>query len=451
MSRSRRPPPEVTLDIVDLSADGCGRGWHEEREVHLRHALPGESVTGVIRKRSRGIWLGDAVTIHSPSRERLSAPCAVAQRCGGCTFQHWLQAAELNRKEAELLGLLERTGIRVERLLPAVQSPVFGYRRKARLGVRRVGDRVFIGFREAFSGRVVDMDDCPVLDPRLSALISPLRRIVGASSVAAAVPQIEMAAGDTGTAVVIRHLAPLANDDLDQLAVFAMRTGTGVWLQPGGPETVAHHAGPAELLSYANPDFGLLFRFAPLEFVQVNATINRQLVRAAVLALADCGDVLDLFCGLGNFSVALARAGHRVTGIEAAGAAVIRARENAALNGTAAETSFHAEDLYGPAGENLPGINSCDALLLDPPRSGAGPNLRHWLTPLIRKVVYVSCNPRTFASDAAVFRDAGFLLAQAGIFDMFPRTGHVETFGVFERRGGSITSPPAETMAPWSR
>lgn len=451
MSRARRFPPELTLDIVDLTPEGYGRGWHEEREVRLRHALPGETVTGAIRKRSRGIWLGDALTIHTASSGRLEAPCVVAQRCGGCTFQHWTPIAELQRKETELLGLLERAGVRAGRLLPPERSPVFGYRRKARLGVRRVGDRVFIGFREAFSGRVVDMDDCPVLDPRLGTLIAPLRNLVGESSVAAAVPQIEVAAGDTGTAIVLRHLEPLAGADLDQLARFADRTGAAVWLQPGGPETVVHHAGSKDLLSYANPDFGLLFRFAPLEFVQVNAAINRRLVRAAVRALADCGDVLDLFCGLGNFSLALARAGHRVIGIEAGDTAVSRARENAALNGATGVTAFHAADLYGPAGETLPGIDACDALLLDPPRSGAGPNLRHWLRPTIRKIVYVSCNPGTFASDAAVLRDSGFALAEAGVFDMFPRTGHVESFGVFERRGGGTLSPPAETMAPWSR
>ncbi len=439
MTKARRLPEDVTIEIVELAPDGLGRGWHEEREVRLRGTLPGETATGAIRKRSRGMWLGDAVAVQSASPDRIAAPCSVFRRCGGCTFQHLLSKAELSLKTREVETLLAQQGLRAQRWQTAVASPLFGYRRKARLGVRQVGQQVYVGFREPFSGRVVDMTACPVLHPPFDELIDPLRRLVGGLSIASRIPQVEVAAGDSSAAVVLRHLDPLAPGDLSALDAFARRSGIGVWLQPGGPESVEHYAGPDALLDYANPDFGLIFQFGPLDFVQVNAHINRQLVRAAVRAVADCGEVLDLFCGLGNFSLALARAGHVVTGIEAGEAAVDRARDNAALNGLSKRSSFRAVDLYGPAGAVLPEAEVAEALLLDPPRSGAGPNLRGWLSASVRKVVYVSCNPVTFATDAVILKEAGFQLRDVGIFDMFPRTTHVETFGVFTREvGGNV-------------
>lgn len=426
-------PEDFELRIDDLIADGLGRGRIESGEVRLKGALPGERVSAVIRKRSRGLLLGDAKAVHEASEHRIAPACPVAHRCGGCVFQHVSPAAELEWKSLQLTNALHRAGVPVETVRAPVRSPLFGYRRKARLGVRRVNELVLTGFREAFSGRVVDMHACPVLDPRLSALIDPLREIIGASSIPAAIPQVEVAAGDDATALVLRHLEALTTDDEAAFATLLQRGASAVWLQSGGPDSLRHLAGSRDLLSYANPDFGLLYRFGPLEFVQVNPHINRALVRAAVSALHGHEKVLDLFCGLGNFSLALARMGHVVRGFESGAMAVGRAADNAQLNGLAMQASFADLDLYGPDAADLVEREDAKALLLDPPRSGAGPNLARWLQTKIQRVVYVSCNPVTFASDAAVLRDAGFVLLEAGIHDMFPQTSHVETFGVFAR------------------
>jgi 23S rRNA (uracil1939-C5)-methyltransferase len=439
------------IEVRELTSDGYGRGWFGEREIRLRNSLPGEHVTGVIRKRARGILRGDAQVIEAPHGERIKPPCSVVSRCGACSFQHTTAASELAFKQALVLELLQQEDVIPRVVRAAVAGPLFGYRRKARLGVRKVGDQVFAGFREAFSGRVVDMQGCPVLDPRLGELIKPLREVIAVSSIPDQVPQIEMAAGDDGTALVLRHLTPLTDADVLSLARFAKGHGTNLWLQSRGPDSIVHIAGTTPVLSYGNPDFGLLFRFGPLDFVQVNAAINRALVRAAVAAVEDCGDVLDLFCGIGNFSLALAHAGHRVTGLEAGSEAVRLATMNAELNGLGVQTRFEAADLYGTAGANLVIPASCEAMLLDPPRSGAGPNLGLWLASGIRRVVYVSCNPVTFAADARVLRDHGFDLEEVRVFDMFPRTAHVESFGIFERRHGGNPSPGTETISAWSR
>ncbi|MBM4202599.1 MAG: 23S rRNA (uracil(1939)-C(5))-methyltransferase RlmD [Gammaproteobacteria bacterium] len=451
MSRSSRLPQEVTIEVVELTLDGSGRGWVEEREVRLRNSLPGERATGVIRKRARGVLHGDAQKIESPDVDRILPPCSVFSRCGACNFQHLAPKSELRFKQSQVLDLLRREGVVPQRVRRPVTSPLFGYRRKARLGIRKVGEQVFVGFREAFSGRIVDMQECPVLDPRLAALIKPLREAIAASSIPDQIPQIEVAAGDDSTALVLRHLAPLSAGDMQLFSGLAEQFRTSLWLQPGGPDSIVHVAGASPVLSYGNPDFGLLFQFGPLDFVQVNSAINRALVQSAVAALADCGDVLDLFCGLGNFSLALARAGHRVSGLEAGDQAVRLAEHNAAFNGLSALTRFETADLYGPAGESLDIPASCDGLLLDPPRLGAGPNLFLWLESAIRRVVYVSCNPVTFAADARVLNAHGFQLEEVGVFDMFPRTAHVESFGIFERRRSGVLSPGAETIPTWSR
>jgi len=433
LSRGVAAQRNVDLLVIELTDDGLGRGTTQDREIRLRNALPGESVSGVVRKRQRRIWYGDAVTLQTASADRAPAPCPVVHRCGGCTLQHLLPEAELAFKQASMLKQLARCGITPAVVRDPVPGPLHGYRRKARIGVRRVGDHVFAGFREAFSGRVVDMRACTVLDGRLSTLLSPLRDVLGATSIAGRIPQVELAAGDDSTAIVIRHLEPFSPDDEALLRDFASAQRTTIHLQPGGPETVQYLAGERAQLSFGNPDFGLSFVFEPLDFVQVNAVINRLLVRKAVLALQGSGRVLDLFCGLGNFSLALARQGMEVIGVEASDTAVAGARMNASRNRLHVPVTFARADLYAPA-ETLDGLgDACDALVLDPPRSGAGPNLHAWLHAGIRKVVYVSCNPVTFATDAVTLAGAGFRLVEAGIYDMFPQTTHMETLGVFVR------------------
>lgn len=425
---------EIEMQVNDLSSEGFGRGQINAREIRLRNALPGEHVQGLVRKRKRRIDHGDALTIIESSPDRVPPICGVAHRCGGCTFQHVSARYELSWKEGQLRKALERSGVAAQRWQAPVAGPQHGYRHKARLGVRQVGEQTYLGFREAFSGRVVDMRTCTILAPRLARLISPLRDRLGELSIAGRIPQIEVAAGDATLAMVVRNLDVLADRDHDVLRAFASDQRIEVFLQPAGPDSVVWLTGRGEALGYSNPDFGLQFAFEPLDFVQVNPAMNRQLVRKAVLELGDSTQVLDLFCGLGNFSLALARVGKSVIGLEGSETAVVRARLNAQRNGLQGRTVFEAVDLYGAPLQASLNSQLSDAILLDPPRLGAGPQLRTWLHAGVKTVVYVSCNPESFAKDAIVLGEAGLSLDEAGIYDMFPQTTHIETVGVFRRR-----------------
>jgi 23S rRNA (uracil1939-C5)-methyltransferase len=434
MSRKPIVRREIEMRVSDLSSEGFGRGQINAREIRLRNALPGELVQGLVRKRKRRIDHGDALTIVEPSPDRQTPICGVAHRCGGCTFQHASARFELNWKEDQLRKALERSGVIAQRWQPPVAGPQHGYRHKARLGVRQVGGQIYLGFREAFSGRVVDMRTCTILTSRLADLIGPLRQRLGELSIAGRIPQIEIAAGDSTVAMVVRNLEALADRDHDVLRAFACDQRVEVFLQPAGPDSVVWVTGRGEALGYSNPDFGLQFAFEPLDFVQVNRVMNRHLVRKAVLELVDSTQVLDLFCGLGNFSLALARTGKSVIGLESSETAVVRARLNARRNGLQERTAFAAVDLYGTPLQASINSQACDAILLDPPRLGAGPQLRTWLQAGVQTVVYVSCNPESFARDAIVLGDAGLRLDEVGIYDMFPQTTHIETVGVFRRR-----------------
>lgn len=433
---ARKRIREIELAIEGLSSEGLGTGTWEGRAVHVRNALPGEFVHGTVLKRRRGVLYAEAETPTERSPLRTDPPCRFYPRCGGCVLQHMEHGAQLRLKQAQLLRELEAVGIAPLRLLPPATGPRFHYRYKARLGVRVVGEQLLAGFRESFSNRVSRMDDCNVLARPFAAALPALQRALAELEAPDQIPQVELAAGDTQFAYVVRHLAPLSAADRARLWDFARQNQAFVYLQPGGYDTV-HPLDPARTpasLSYVNPDYGLSYQFQPTDFTQVNPAVNRMLVRRAVLALEPLAGrtVVDLFCGIGNFSLALARRGAGLRGYESSESAIMRARSNAAVNGLQANAEFQVVDLYDAAGRAL---EEAQLLLLDPPRSGAGPNLSVWAAwPRLERVVYVSCNPVTFAADAQVLGQQGFILSEAGIFDMFPQTAHVETFGVFERR-----------------
>jgi len=350
-------------------------------------------------------------------------------------MQHLRYREQLELKQQLLLDELQRSGVSATTLVAPRSGPQLGYRTKARLGVRVVGESVLAGFRESYSNRVARMESCEVLIPRFSRLVKPLRLLVGSLHRPESIPQLELASGDGDAAVVIRHLEPLTREDIALLHAFERAEGVRLFLQPGGYETIVplDDSRPS-WLGYANPDFGLYYRFLPWDFTQVNLSMNRRLVREALLhagASAPRSVLLDLFCGIGNFSLAAASLGWRVIGIEASEAAVDRARMNADSNGLGDRCEFLAADLYDPA-TDLP--VKADCLILDPPRSGAGPNLDRWVEAVApERIVYVSCQPATFASDAAVLTARGYRLERVGIFDMFPHTAHVETLGSFRR------------------
>lgn len=430
---ARRGPREIDLTVAALGEDGLGEGCYEERRVKARNALPGEAVHVRVLKRRRGVWFGEADVPDVPAPERRQPPCPAFPRCGGCALQHLDYGVQLAHKNHQLMALLQEAGVRPGRVRAPVTGPRLHYRHKARLGVRVVGDQVLVGFREGFSNRVARMDDCKTLAQPFARMLPALKQALAGMSQPDRIPQVELAAGDRDFAVVVRHLYDLQPADRDRLMTFAVNSGMRVYLQPGGYDTVHRLDGPERPLSYGNPDFGVNYEFAVTDFTQVNPYINRALVRTAMLALPPRpgASAVDLFCGIGNFSLALARNGVPVWGAENAAGAVERARHNAVRNALAGQAEFAVADLYDA---RCPALPEADYLLLDPPRSGAGPNLDRWAAgQRLRRIVYVSCNPATFASDAAVLAGRGFELEEVGIFDMFPHTAHVETLGVFRR------------------
>ena len=401
--------------------------------VFVEGALPGERAAVQIMTGGRRFDLGRANRLLIESASRRAPRCPHFGVCGGCATQHADLATQMAAKQDGLEQNLARIGkVHAARMLPMVTGDEWGYRHRARLSVRRVEKKgVMVGFRERRSTYVTDMHECPVLPARISALIDPLRLLIEQLSVHSRLPQIEIAIGDNAAALVFRHLLPLTEADHAVLRAFADQHGIHVWLQPGGPEG-AHPFHPAESdLYYELPDFGVRLHFRPTDFTQVNHAVNRLLVaRAMELLDPQPGErIADLFCGLGNFSLPIARRGAQVIGFEGSRELVERARQNAAANGLVAQ--FEVTDLFAP---NLAPYGRFDKLLIDPPRQGAIEIVKSLAAPFPARIVYVSCDTATLARDAGVLvHTQGYRLAAAGVVNMFPHTAHVESITLFER------------------
>ncbi len=398
--------------------------------LFVEGALPGERVAVRIMTGGRRFDLGRASRLLNESPGRRVPRCPHFGVCGGCATQHADLATQMAAKQDGLLQNLARIGkVAPERVLPAIAGEEWGYRHRARLSVRHVQKKgVMVGFRERRSTYVADMHECPVLPERISALIDPLRALIGRLSVHSRLPQVEIAVGDNAAALVFRHLEPLTDEDRAQLRDFGERHGIHVWLQPGGPETAHPFHPPVSALYYELPEFAVRLHFRPTDFTQVNHAVNRLLVgRAVELLDPRPGErIADLFCGLGNFSLPIARRGAQVIGFEASGELVERARQNAAANDLVAQ--FEVMDLFAP---NLTPYGPFDKLLIDPPRQGAVEIVK---SPLgARRIVYVSCDTATLARDAGVLvHTRGYRLVAAGVVNMFPHTAHVESLALFE-------------------
>ena len=437
--RRRRLPETVTVAAAEWAASAVSgsavvRG--RARDVLVKGALPGESVTARVVGRRRGRILSICEATESPSAQRVDAPCAHFPRCGGCALQHLRHRDQLTLKTQTLRAALAAAGVRPQRIEAPVAGPQLGYRRRARLGVRRLATgEVCVGFRESFGSRVAKLDHCMALAAPLGGLIGPLRALLGRLSCGGdGIPQIELAAGDGGAAAVIRHLRPFTAADIARLRRFGECHGVQMFGQAGGYDTIAPIApgATARTLAFRHDAFGLCFEFEPWQFVQVNREMNEKLIAAALagLRLAAGDRLLDLFCGLGNFSLAAARLGARVTGIDNAPEAIARAERNAQLNGLTGRASFRCAELY--AGAASVARIGFDKAILDPPRLGAGAALS-WLPASVRRIAYASCNPATFAEDAATLARRGFECRSVRVFDMFPQTAHLEALGLFQR------------------
>ena len=424
------------MRIHELDPRGRGVGRADGKMTFVHGALPGEEV--VCRRVRKRRSFDEAVVqeVVEPSPDRVEPKCRFYERCGGCSLQHLSYEAQLRYKERTLLAALSSVGhVSPRQVMPPLAGSPWRYRRKARLGARYVAGRygTLVGFRERLPNRIADMTDCEVLANPLGPLVMPLRALAGSLEARARIPQVEVAAGEDASVLVIRHLDPLSVEDLGAVERFAVRHGLGVWLQAGGPDTARPFIHPPSDLHYSLEDGAIRLSFSPLDFVQVNAEVNRALVRRVVSMIdpAPGEEVLDAYCGLGNFGLPLAARGAVVTGLEAGVEMVERARANAA--GNALPASFHRANLGDEAEVRGWLRRGWDKLLIDPPRSGAEVVVDHVHLARPSRIVYVSCNPDTLARDAArLVHVHGYRLARAGLVDMFPHTSHVESVAEFE-------------------
>ena len=442
----------LDVESLDLEAQGVARREGADgsgKVVFIEGALPGERVQVQVSRKKNNWEQGQMTALQRESAQRVRPGCPHfglhAGACGGCKMQHLHPAAQVAVKQRVLEdNLWHLAKVKPAMMLPAIHGPAWGYRDRARLSVRYVAKKgtVLIGFHERKSRYVADMQVCPVLPAKVSAMLMPLRALIGSMDQRERLPQIELAAGEGVAALVLRHLEPLSESDAARLRAFGTEHGVQWWLQPKGPETVHLLLEGGPVLAYRLPEFGITMPFKPTDFTQVNPHINRVLVDRALRLLAPERDerVIDWFCGLGNFTLPIATRARQVLGIEGSEVLVARARENAAANGLADKAAFAARNLFEITPHDIRELGDCTRWLVDPPREGAFALAKAladlhgtpgWQAP--RRIVYVSCNPATLARDAGLLvHQAGYRLSLAGVVNMFPHTAHVESMAVFD-------------------
>jgi 23S rRNA (uracil1939-C5)-methyltransferase len=441
LSKSKRKPlPAEPVEVVieSLTHEGRGLARVEGKAVFVDGALAGERVRFRYTRLQRHFDEGRVVEVLEASPQRVIPRCPHFGVCGGCSLQHQGPEAQIAMKQEILADVLRRIGgVAPESWLPPLAAGHWGYRRKARVGVRYVAKKgkTLVGFRERGSGFLADLTRCEVLHPDVGERVQALAELVDGLSIREQVPQIEIAKGEGPCVLVFRVLAAPSAADLASLTTFAAAHEVRVYLQEGGLETIRPLPGQAVDLHYSLPDFGIQIHFEPSDFTQVNLELNRLMVRRAV-DLLDPGPeerVLDLFCGLGNFTLPLARHAGAVVGVEGDAGLVERARRNAQINGIENAT-FQVADLYGASVAMPWAGDRFDKALLDPPRAGALQVLDFLPALGVRRLVYVSCFPATLARDAErLVNGLGYRLLEAGAMDMFPHTAHLESMAVFER------------------
>jgi 23S rRNA (uracil1939-C5)-methyltransferase len=441
MDEGARKASTGVATIESIDHEGVGVAHVDGKVTFIDGGITGERVA-FSRRRSRGNFdLGTVTEVLVESSQRVRARCEYFGACGGCAMQHVEAATQVAAKQRVLEDNLGRIGRVVpESILAPIHGPSWGYRQRARLSVHYVAKKggVLVGFHERKSSFVADVRSCEVLPPAVSRLIVPLREMFTTMALRERLPQVELAVGESVTILVLRHLEPVEEGDKAKLKAFADRHGIQWWFQPKGPET-AHPFYPEDspALDYRLPEFGLCIGFRPTEFTQVNMAVNRALVKRAMDLLDPRpGErVGDLFCGLGNFTLAIASRGATVTGMEGAATLTARGEENARANGLQDLAGFLACDLYADAPGALRMLGAVDKLLIDPPRDGAMEICKALPeTGAPTRIVYVSCSPSTLSRDAGVLVNVkGYRLVAAGVVNMFPHTGHVESIAVFSR------------------
>ena len=428
------------VDILSLDHEGHGIARIDGKVIFVDDALAGERAEIAIYRRHAKYDSANAVSILKSSAQRTTPQCPYFGRCGGCSMQHLEVSAQVAAKQRVLEENLARIGkVTPDVVMRPLHGPSWGYRSRARLSARFVDKKggAMVGFREKRSSFVVDMASCEILSPNVSALIQPLRDLVGQLSNATRIPQIEVAVGEHITVLLFRLLEPWSDDDKVKVRNFAETHQVQIWDQSKGPDTVRPFwPDIAAELSYSLPEFGLTMPFRPTDFTQVNVAINRALVsRAMRLLQPQPGErIADLFCGLGNFSLPIATSGADVLGIEGSPELVTRARENA-LRNRLPNAQFQVDNLFEMTPEKFAALGHIDKLLIDPPRSGALELVKALPdSGAPHRIVYVSCDAATLARDAGeLCHSKGYRLEAAGVANMFPHTAHVESIALFTR------------------
>ena len=430
-----------TALIETFSHDGRGIARINGKATFIQGALPGETVEFRYLRRKKAFDEGMTLSVITGSKHRVEPHCAHYGVCGGCSLQHLASAMQIHEKQALFLNILSRIGhCQPDVVLQPLQGPVWHYRHKARLSVRydEKTASVCLGFREKNDpSHITDLQQCPVLHKRVDAELLNIRQLIASFQEPHSIAQVEVAVGDDEVALVFRHLSPLCKGDEESLIAFAERTHFRMFLQSGSLDTVSlfYPKQASEYLSYSLPSEGIEFHFHPTDFIQVNAALNRLMIPQALelLALKPEDRVLDLFCGLGNFSLPIAKYCTKVMGIEGSDRMVQRARMNAA-NNQVTHVEFLKANLYDESVFALLYQQQANKILLDPPRAGAFEIVKCIEKMDPQRVVYVSCNPATFARDADILvNEKGYRLTQAGVMDMFPHTEHVESIALFEQ------------------
>ncbi len=439
MSTQKYPPRLAQIESLDF--EGHGVAHVDGKTIFIDGALPFETVEYSTYRKKPNFENAQAMAIHKESFVRTKPRCPHFGVCGGCSMQHMEFTAQVAAKQRVLEENLKRIGnVETETLLPAIYGPAWGYRHRARLSARFVAKKgtVLVGFHEKRSSFIADMSECHILPERISKQLPALRELVMQLSIRERMPQIELAAGDRVDVLVFRNMDAITEADEALFKAYADQWNVQIWLQPKGPDT-AYPLYPldAPALTYSMPEFGVVMPFKPTEFTQVNPHINRVMVERAIRLLDPLpGErIADMFCGLGNFTLPIARSGAWVLGMEGSQQLVDRALENARTNGLAERTEFQVANLFEMTEHWLAQLGQFDKMLIDPPRDGAmelcksipetnGPT----------RIVYVSCNPATLARDANVLVNVkGYTLKAAGVINMFPHTAHVESMAWFEK------------------
>jgi 23S rRNA (uracil1939-C5)-methyltransferase len=428
------------LQIESLDQEGRGVARRDGKVVFVDGALPGELVDAASYRRKANYELAAVTRVVRESAQRVVPRCPFFARCGGCSLQHFDPRAQVAVKQRVLEDSLWHIGkLRPDTILPAIHGVGWSYRNRARLSARYVARKggMLVGFHEKRSSYVADMTSCEVLPRSVSALLVPLREMLGRLTIRERIPQVEVAAGEDATILVLRVLQAPTDQDRQVLETFADRHSVVFYLQLRGPDSARPmREGAASDPCYTLPEFDLTIRFSPTEFTQINHEVNRVLLRRAI-ALLDPrpGErVADLFCGIGNFALAIARRGASVSGYEGSAALVARAAANARDNGLAHAARFSVRNLFELTENDIGAFSEFDKMLIDPPRDGAIAVMKTLAHEAPRRIVYVSCNPATLARDAAVLAHVkGYRLSSAGVVNMFPHTSHVESIAVFDR------------------